>query len=140
MKKILILVGLTFVMLVISNIANGQTKKGEETVTEITVATPTMSLIYQVFDESGNPLGTLDLQIYDRKGQFDDINIRRMVDQVKGNDPIRPKIKLIALPEIDARSYKIAESMDEIYMEVDNRKVLLVDYMVLLEAMRVKYN
>lgn len=134
MKKLL----LSLLTLIIIGAASAQSKK--ETVSSVDVNAPTMSLIYQVFDEQGNPLGTIDLQIYDRQRQLDDISIRRMNDQLRGNDPIRPKIKIIAMPEVGPAAFRLAESMDEISKPVDNKTVLLVDYTALLDAMRTKYS
>lgn len=120
---------------------NAQSRKViGETITNIDTSSPTFSIILEAKDEQGNDLGMLEIHVVDRKHQLVGVKMQRLSDQVKGNDPIRPKIKIIQVPEIDDRTYKIAENMDELYLPVDNKKVLLVDYMILLEAMRTKYN
>jgi hypothetical protein len=115
-------------------------QKTKDTVSEVAVAAPTFSIIYEVTDDAGEPLGALELQVYDRKLQTEGIQFKRLNDQVRGLDPIRPKVKLIHLPEVGGLAYKLAESLEEIRQPVDGVTVLLVDYMLLLEAKRTKYN
>lgn len=136
MKKLLGLLFIGFVL--ISFNSNAQQKKGDME-TQINTTTPIFSVILEVKDDQGNDLGMLDIQVVDRKNQIVDVKFRRMSDQLKGNDPIRPKVKLIHYPEVDERTYRLAESMEELQMPVDNKKVLLTEYMILLEAMRVRY-
>lgn len=118
---------------------NSIAQKKSEFETQINTTTPIFSVVWEGKDDNGNDLGMLDIQIVDRINQLGSVKMKRLNDQVKGNDPIRPKLKLIAYPEVDARTYRLAESMEELQMPVDNTKVLLIDYVIILEAMRVKY-
>jgi len=134
MKKLILL------FLTLGLLASTYAQKAKDTVSEVAVAAPTFSIIYEVTDDAGEPLGALELQVYDRKLQTEGIQFKRLNDQVRGLDPIRPKVKLIHLPEVGGLAYKLAESLEEIRQPVDGVTVLLVDYMVLLEAKRTKYN
>lgn len=123
--------------MVISLTALAQKKKDTET--SINTATSTFAMILEVKDADGNEMGMLEIQVVDRKNQFASLEMQRIIDKANQKDPIAPKIKLIALPEIDMRTYKIAESMEEVKMAVDGEKVLLINYLDLIEAIRVKY-
>ena len=60
-----------------------------------------------------------------------------MSDQIKGLDPIRPELKLIL---IEGLNYRLAESLAELKLPVDNETVIMVNYMVILDAIRTKYD
>lgn len=138
MKHLFKVVSIAIILIVMVNF-NSVAQKKSDFESQINTTTMMFSVILEIKDDNGNELGMLDIQIVDRINQLVNVKSKRLNDQVKGNDPIRPKLKLIAYPEIDGRTYRLAESMAEIKMEVDNDKVLLIDYMVILEAMRVKY-
>lgn len=133
MKKLL-----TIAMMVASMTAFAQ-KKSKDFETSINTATPTFAIILESKDAEGNDLGMLEIQIVDRKNQLASVKMQRLIDEAKQKSPIEPMVKLIHLPEIDLRTYKIAESMEEVKMAVDNEKVLLVRYLDLIEAIRIKY-
>jgi hypothetical protein len=139
MKKLVLLFAFAFwaftISLMLSEDANAQ-KKGE-TVTDILVSSPVASIIYDLKDDSGNSLGSVDLQIFDRKHQMQDMKMRRMSEQIKGLDPIRPELKLILL---EGLNYRLAESLAELKLPVDNETVIMVNYMVILDAIRTKYD
>lgn len=138
MKEIFRIVSIVIILIAVVNF-NSVAQKKSDFESQINTTTMIFSVILEMKDDNGNDLGMLDIQIVDRINQLVNVKSKRLNDQVKGNDPIRPKLKLIAYPEIDGRTYRLAESMSELKMEVDNDKVLLVDYMIILEAMRVKY-
>lgn len=123
--------------IIIQSESKAQSKKDFET--ELNTSSPTFSIIWQAKDDQGNDIGMMELHIMDRQNQLVGVKMQRLSDQVKGNDPIRPKVKIINVPEINDRTFKIAETMDELYQPVDNKKVFLIEYTILLEAMRIKY-
>jgi hypothetical protein len=139
MKRLVLLFAFAFwaftISLMLSEDANAQ-KKGD-TVTDIVVSSPVASIIYDLKDDSGNSLGSVDLQIFDRKHQMQDMKMRRMSEQIKGLDPIRPELKLILL---EGLNYRLAESLAELKLPVDNETVIMVNYMVILDAIRTKYD
>jgi hypothetical protein len=139
MKRLVLLFAIAFwaftFSLMLSEDANAQ-KKGD-TVTDIVVSSPVASIIYDLKDDSGNSLGSVDLQIFDRKHQMQDMKMRRMSEQIKGLDPIRPELKLIL---IEGLNYRLAESLAELKLPVDNETVIMVNYMVILDAIRTKYD
>ena len=139
MRRLVLLFAFAFwaftISLMLSEDANAQ-KKGD-TVTDIMVSSPVASIIYDLKDDSGNSLGSVDLQIFDRKHQMQDMKMRRMSDQIKGLDPIRPELKLILM---EGLNYRLAESLTELKMAVDNETVIMVNYMVILDAIRTKYD
>ena len=139
MRRLVLLFAIAFwaftISLMLSEDANAQ-KKGD-TVTDIVVSSPVASIIYDLKDDSGNSLGSVDLQIFDRKHQMQDMKMRRMSEQIKGLDPIRPELKLIL---IEGLNYRLAESLAELKLPVDNETVIMVNYMVILDAIRTKYD
>lgn len=139
MRRLVLLFAIAFwaftISLMLSSDANAQ-KKGD-TVTDILVSSPVASIIYDLKDDSGNSLGSVDLQIFDRKHQMQDMKMRRMSEQIKGLDPIRPELKLILL---EGLNYRLAESLAELKLPVDNETVIMVNYMVILDAIRTKYD
>jgi hypothetical protein len=139
MRRLVLLFAIAFwaftISLMLSSDANAQ-KKGD-TVTDILVSSPVASIIYDLKDDSGNSLGSVDLQIFDRKHQMQDMKMRRMSEQIKGLDPIRPELKLILL---EGLNYRLAESLAELKLPVDNENVIMVNYMVILDAIRTKYD
>lgn len=141
MRTIMKIFAIAFLALTINIIiqseSKAQSKKDFET--ELNTSSPTFSIIWQAKDDQGNDIGMMELHIMDRQNQLVGVKMQRLSDQVKGNDPIRPKIKIINVPEINDRTFKIAETMDELYQPVDNKKVFLIEYTILLEAMRIKY-
>jgi len=139
MRKLVLLFAFAYLAftlsLIISSEANAQ-KKGD-TVAEIAVSSPVASIIYDLKDDSGNSLGSVDIQVFDRLHQMQDMKMRRMSEQIKGLDPIRPELKLILL---DGLNYRLVESLAELKMPVDNETVIMVNYMTILDAIRTKYD
>jgi hypothetical protein len=137
MKKLLLALAL-FMGIVYATTAQ---KKDQQTETQISVHYPVFSVIYtEGEDADGNPLGMADLQIHDRKGQTNDVSINRLSARAHGNDPVSPKVKLIFMEELGGFNFRFAETMEERARVPDGVNTLLVDYRVLLEAWRVKYN
>ena len=139
MRRLILLFAFAFlaftISLILSEDANAQKKRGN--VTSISVNSPVASIIYDLKDDSGNSLGSVDLQIFDRKHQMQDIKMRRMSEQIQGLDPIRPDLKLIFM---EGLNYRLAESLAELKLPVDNETVIMVNYMVILDAIRTKYD
>jgi hypothetical protein len=137
MKKILLIIAFTFWFWTISQMAEAQTVKGK--FTELKTVSPVFYFIYEMKSESGEEMGTVELQIHDRKHQFVSMSFDRLNDQAKGNDPKNPFIKLIQIPEIDKLAFRQAESLEELQKPVDNLTVIMVRLSKLREASRIIY-
>lgn len=136
MKKLFLIALLAFTAIT----ASAQ-KKGGETETNIAVNYPIFSVIYEEGeDANGDPLGFADLQIHDRKGQTNDVSINRLDAKARGLDPVSPKVKLIFMEELGGYNFRFTENMEERQRPPDGVNVILVDYRVLLEAWRIKFN
>ena len=135
MKKLLILLAMTWAFMTISIIAKGQSKK-DPTITNIKTASPVFYFIY--VGEDGD--GAVELQIHDRKHQFVSMGYDRLSDQARGNDPKNPLIKLIQMPEIDPLAFRQAETLEEAKLAVDGVTVIAVRLNLLREAARIVYN
>ena len=130
---------LTFVLsLIFSPDANAQKGK-DPTVKEITTYTPVLFFIYEKMSESGEELGTVEIQVYDRLHQFVSFDMDKLVDQAKGNDIRNPLVKLILMPEISALTFRQAESLEELDRPVDGLTTLIVREKKLRETSRVVY-
>jgi len=138
MKNLFKILSVVIVLMTMFSV-NSFAQKKSEFESQINTTTPMFSVVWEAKDDQGNDLGMLDIQIVDRLNQLVSVKMKRLNDQVKGNDPIRPKIKLISYPDIDTRTYRLAESMEELQLPVDNIKVILIEQAVILEAMRIKY-
>lgn len=137
MKKLILLSFLAFAAIAS---ASAQ-KKGGETETQIEVNYPIFSVIYQEGEDAeGNPLGMADLQIHDRKGQNNDVSLNRLDAKARGVDPISPKVKLIFMEDLGGYNFRFTENMEERQRPPDGVNVILVDWKVLLEAWRIKFN
>lgn len=137
MKNLLLVLAILFAAI---GTATAQ-KKDAQTETAIPVHYPVFSVIYtEGEDAEGNALGMADLQIHDRKGQTNDVSINRLNARAHGNDPVSPKVKLIFMEELGGFNFRFAETMEERARVPDGVNTLLIDYRVLLEAWRVKYN
>lgn len=136
MKKIILLFTLMLVSAGLIGTDVYAQKKGD-TVAEMAVSSPVASIIFDLKDDSGKSMGSVDLQIFDRKHQMQDMKMRRMSEQIKGLDPIRPELKLILM---EGLNYRLAESLAELKMVVDNETVIMVNYMTVLDAIRTKYD
>ena len=133
MKKILLLIALTFWFWTISQMAEGQTVKGQ--FTELKTVSPLFYFIYE--GESG--YGAVELQIHDRLHQFVSMGYDRLSDQAKGNDPKNPLIKLMQIPEIHKLAFRQVESLEEAKLAVDGITVISVRLNALREAARIVY-
>jgi hypothetical protein len=137
MKKLILFSFLAFAAIAT---ASAQ-KKGGETETSIEVNYPIFSVIYQEGEDAdGNPLGMADLQIHDRKGQNNDVSLNRLDAKARGVDPISPKVKLIFMEDLGGYNFRFTENMEERQRPPDGVNVILVDWKVLLEAWRIKFN
>lgn len=141
MNFIIRLLAFTFLIwslsLIVATESKAQTKKGQ--FTELKTVSPVFYFIYEAKTDSGEDLGTVELQIHDRKHQFVSMGYDRLSDQAKGNDPKNPYIKLIQIPEIDPLAFRQAESLEELQKPVDNLTVIMVRLNKLREAARIVY-
>lgn len=136
MKKLILL----FTLFAMAYSVEAQ-KKNAETESVVSVNYPIFSVIYQEGEDAdGQPLGMADLQIHDRKGQTNDVSLRRMSEKALGLDPVSPKVKLIFMEELGGFNFRFTENMEERQRPPDGVTVLLIDWRVLLEAWRIKYN
>jgi hypothetical protein len=94
-----------------------------ESVTQIDVNTPTMSLLVTIKDSTGMDI-TVPILVIDRKGQIDEIAMKRLHQKANGSDVIKPNLKAIQMPEIDGRLFRLTESIEEAMMKVDSIKVI----------------
>jgi len=134
MKKILLLLALS-----LSFVGVTEAQKKGNSVTEINTASPVFYFIYEKVDDSGNELGTVELQIHDRQHQFVSMGYDRLNDKARGEDPKNPLIKLIQIPEISLLAFRQAESLEELDLPVDNKTVITVRLNKLKEAARIVY-
>ena len=134
MKKLLLLLTIS-----LSFVGVTEAQKKGNTVTEIQTASPIFYFIYEKFDEQGNELGTVELQIHDRQRQFVSMGYNRLSDKAKGDDPKNPLIKLIQLPDVGLLAFRQAESLEELDLPVDNKTVIVVRLNKLREAARIVY-
>jgi hypothetical protein len=142
MKKKLIFIVIPLILLLISNTSNVYAqKKGVETETTINVNYPVLSYEYiEGTDDDGNPLGKVDLQIYDRKGQSNDFSYYEMNAKSRNNQPIKGQIKVIFYEELGGFNFRFTETMEERKRTPDGTTCLLLDETKLLPAHRVKFS
>lgn len=133
-----IVIGFIFSVMIQNN-SYAQKVNKKDFQTELLTNSPVYSIVLEVKDDSGEDLGMLEIQVIDRQNQFESVKNERLISQAKGLDPIRPKVKVILVPEISLRTYKVAESMEELRQPVDGTNVLILDYMVLNEAKRITF-
>lgn len=146
MRKLVLLFAFAFwvftIGLMISNDSNAQSSN-DPTVTEIKTHTPVLYFIYEKVSESGEELGTVEIQVYDRMHQFVSFDMDRVFNQSKGiklskkgEDKL---IKLINMPEVGALAFRQAETLEELDRAVDGLSTLIVRERLLRSTARIVY-
>lgn len=139
MKKIILITLLLIGSIGFINTAEAQ-KKGNDTEIQISVNYPVFSYEYiEGEDQDGNPLGKVDLQVHDRKGQTDDFNYHEMNAKSRDNQPLKGKLKVIFYEELGGFNFRLAETMEERNTPPNGTTCLLLEEVKLLPAHRVKY-
>jgi hypothetical protein len=133
MKKLILLFALSAGMVLT---ATAQKSADKATVKSVDTASPTFDFVYE--GEEGD--GAVRLEIHDRQHQFTSFSFFRLNDRAKSRDGINYRVKLINLPELGPLAFKQAESLEEAKAAPDGVTVILVRYLDLIEAARIKYN
>jgi hypothetical protein len=133
MKKIILLIWVTGIMLTLSlmfNDANAQTKKNISKRTEIATSAPTKAI----------EINGVILDIYDLKGQLDNLTVLRLSDEAKGLNARDPEMTLIKDESLGEGAYRLAETLEEASRQADGIAVLKLKYSTLEHNMRTKFN
>jgi hypothetical protein len=116
--------------------ATAQKSADKVTVKSVDTASPTFDFIYE--GEDGD--GAVRIEIHDRQHQFTGMSNKRLNTRANGGDPTNYQIKLVNIPELGPLAFRQAESLEEAKAAVDGVTVIMVRYLDLLEAARIKYN
>lgn len=108
---------------------NAQTKKNQTKVTQITTSAPAKAI----------ELNGVILDIYDLKGQLDNLVVLRLSDEAKGLNARDPEITLIKDESLGEGSFRLAETLEEASREADNLNVLKMKFSTLEHNMRTKF-
>lgn len=116
--------------IIITTESEAQTKKNVSKRTEISTSAPTKAI----------EVNGVILDIYDLKGQLDNLVVLRLSDEAKGNIARDPEITLIKDESLGEGSYRLAETLEEASKESDGVNVLKMKFSTLEHNMRTKYN
>ena len=133
MKKLIILIWVTGILLTLSlmfNDANAQTKKNISKRTEISTSAPTKAI----------EINGVILDIYDLKGQLDNLTVLRLSDEAKGLNARDPEMTLIKDESLGEGAYRLAETLEEAARQADGIAVLKLKFSTLEHNMRTKFN
>lgn len=129
-KTILTILTVLFTFTLVSNIEAQMLKKKDSKVTSIKTAAPTKAI----------EVNGVILNIFDLKGQLDNLAVLRLEDEAKGIEPRDPVITLIKDEEMGESAFRLAETLEEAALEADSVTVLKFKFSVLGLNMRTKYN
>ena len=133
MKKLILLLWMTGILLTLSlmfNDATAQTKKNISKRTEISTSAPTKAI----------EINGVILDIYDLKGQLDNLTVLRLSDEAKGLNARDPEMTLIKDESLGEGAYRLAETLEEAARQADGIAVLKLKYSTLEHNMRTKFN
>jgi hypothetical protein len=133
MKKLIVLIWATGILLTLSlmfNDATAQTKKNISKRTEIATSAPTKAI----------EINGVILDIYDLKGQLDNLTVLRLSDEAKGLNARDPEMTLIKDESLGEGAYRLAETLEEASRQADGIAVLKLKYSTLEHNMRTKFN
>lgn len=133
MKK-LILVLVLFVAFAATSFA--QKALDKSTIANVDTASPTFDFIYTGAEGDG----AVRIEVHDRQHQFTSFSFFRLNDRAKGGDATNYRVKLVNMPEIGPLAFRQVESLEEAKLPVDGVTVIMVRYLDLIEAARIKYN
>jgi hypothetical protein len=112
------------------NTAEAQTKKNPSKVTQITTAAPAKAI----------EVNGVILDVYDLKGQLDNLLVLRLSDESKGLNPRDPMMTFIKDETLGIGAYRLAETLEEAAREADGINTLKFNLSFLEHNMRTKYN
>jgi hypothetical protein len=112
------------------NTAEAQTKKNSSKVTQITTAAPAKAI----------EVNGVILDVYDLKGQLDNLLVLRLSDESKGLNPRDPMMTFIKDETLGIGAYRLAETLEEAAREADGINTLKFNLSFLEHNMRTKYN
>jgi hypothetical protein len=127
LKYVAFIVG---VMLAFTIDVSGQTKKNVSKRTEIATSAPTKAI----------EINGVILDIYDLKGQLDNLIVLRLSDEAKGLNARDPEMTLIKDESLGEGAYRIAETLEEASRQADGIAVLKIKFSILEHNMRTKFN
>jgi hypothetical protein len=133
MKKLIVLIWVTGILLTLSlmfNDATAQTKKNISKRTEISTSAPTKAI----------EINGVILDIYDLKGQLDNLTVLRLSDEAKGLNARDPEMTLIKDESLGDGAYRLAETLEEAARQADGIAVLKLKFSTLEHNMRTKFN
>jgi hypothetical protein len=133
MKKLIVLIWVTGILLTLSlmfNDATAQTKKNISKRTEISTSAPTKAI----------EINGVILDIYDLKGQLDNLTVLRLSDEAKGLNARDPEMTLIKDESLGDGAYRLAETLEEASRQADGIAVLKLKFSTLEHNMRTKFN
>jgi hypothetical protein len=133
MKKLILLIWITGILFTLSlmfNDATAQTKKNISKRTEISTSAPTKAI----------EINGVILDIYDLKGQLDNLTVLRLSDEAKGLNARDPEMTLIKDESLGEGAYRLAETLEEAARQADGIAVLKLKYSTLEHNMRTKFN
>lgn len=133
MRKLIYLLSFAFLIWTLSmmgNDANAQTKKNVSKRTEIATSAPTKAI----------EINGVILDIYDLKGQLDNLIVLRLSDEAKGLNPRDPEMTLIKDESLGEGAYRLAETLEEASRQADGIAVLKMKFSTLEHNMRTKFN
>jgi hypothetical protein len=133
MKKLIVLIWVTGILLTLSlmfNDATAQTKKNISKRTEIATSAPTKAI----------EINGVILDIYDLKGQLDNLTVLRLSDEAKGLNARDPEMTLIKDESLGEGAYRLAETLEEAARQADGIAVLKLKFSTLEHNMRTKFN
>lgn len=130
MKKISFILVFLLLGVLSVNFAQAQTKKTPSKRTEIAVSAPTKAI----------EVNGVILDIYDLKGQLDNLVVLRLSDEAKGLIPRDPEMTFIKDDNLGDGSYRLAETLEEASREADGINTLKFKFSFLEHNMRTKYN
>jgi hypothetical protein len=133
MKKLIVLIWVTGILLTLSlmfNDATAQTKKNISKRTEIATSAPTKAI----------EINGVILDIYDLKGQLDNLTVLRLSDEAKGLNARDPEMTLIKDESLGDGAYRLAETLEEAARQADGIAVLKLKFSTLEHNMRTKFN
>lgn len=129
-KKITLFLVISFLGLVSLNNVYAQSKRSLSKRTEISVSAPTKAI----------EVNGVILDVYDLKGQLDNLVVLRLSDEAKGIDPRDPEMTLIKDEDLGEGAYRLAETLEEAAREADGISTLKFKFSFLEHNMRTKYN
>jgi hypothetical protein len=110
--------------------ADAQTKKNASKVTQISTSAAAKAI----------EVNGVIIDVYDLKGQLDNLIVLRLSDEAKGMTARDPIMTLIKDESLGLGAFRLAETLEEASKESDSVTVLKMAFSALEHNMRSKYN